>query len=332
VRQPQVARGPALRLALLVLALLLAAPVLGSAVRAVVAAAFLAELLTDGAIPALARFTRPPTLRPAGPDTDLHAASDLGPARPLVLVHGYAPEGRRDARVRAAADRLARAGFDVLVPTVPGLTAGRLRPADVDAVVAALASRSAPTVLVAVSVGAGPALLAAADARVRDRVTLAVTLGGYASAHHLLRFYLTGEHGFGDVRGRVPHDPAVVGAFLAANADVVGDGGPALAGDAERAATFLAALPRDVALLLDRLSPATTIGDVRARLRLVHGIDDVAVPFTESLRLAAARPRGTRVTLVKMIHHVEPGDARAWARAATDVLALWSVVYTMLAP
>ena len=48
--------------------------------------------------------------------------------------------------MREAAALLARAGFDVAVPTIPGLTRGRLRPDDVEPVVATLAARTAPTV------------------------------------------------------------------------------------------------------------------------------------------------------------------------------------------
>jgi hypothetical protein len=84
--------------------------------------------------------------------------------------------------VQHAAELLARAGFDVAVPTIPGLTRGRLRPEDVEPVVATLAVRAAPTAMIAVSVGSGPALLAAADPRVRDRVSVVLSLGGYAGA------------------------------------------------------------------------------------------------------------------------------------------------------
>ena len=100
--------------------------------------------------------------------------------------------------MRQAAALLARAGFDVAVPTIPGLTRGRLRPDDVEPVVATLAARAAPTVIVSVSVGAGPALLAAAEPAVRERVRVVLSLGGYASATELLRFFLTGDFRWGD--------------------------------------------------------------------------------------------------------------------------------------
>src|SRR2546430_6232807 len=50
-------------------------------------------------------------------------------------------EGKDDPRVREAAALLARSGFDVAVPAIPGLTRGRLRSDDVAPVVATLAAR-----------------------------------------------------------------------------------------------------------------------------------------------------------------------------------------------
>src|SRR5262249_43175281 len=146
----------------------------------------------------------------------------------------------------AAAALLARAGFDVAVPTIPGLTRGRLGPEDVEPVVGALAARAGPTVVVGVSVGAGPALLAAADSRVPGGVKAALRLGGYASAREVLRFWLTGTYAYDGIRGRVEHDPELVRMFLRANADRLDP--------ASRAA--LDAGPREAAeRLLDSPSP-----------------------------------------------------------------------------
>ena len=129
------------------------------------------------------------------------------------------PAGKDDPRVREAAALLSRAGFDVAVPTIPGLTRGRLGSEDVEPVVAALAARAEPSVVVAVSVGAGPALLAAADPRVRDRVRAVLSLGGYASASEVVRFWLTGAYGYDGLGGRVAHDPELVRMFVRANGD-----------------------------------------------------------------------------------------------------------------
>jgi pimeloyl-ACP methyl ester carboxylesterase len=242
-------------------------------------------------------------------------------------VHGYAPAGKDDARVRAAAALLARSGFDVAVPTIPGLTGGRLRPDDAAPVVATLTARP-PAVLVAVSVGSGPALLAAAEPAARDRVRVALVLGGYASAAELLRFFLTGDYAWNGIRGHVAHDPAVVGAFIEANADLLDAATRArIAADPAGAAALLAAPPPALEALLARLSPLRVADRIRAPLVLVHGYDDPAVPYTESLRLAAARPARTRVVLVRALAHVEGAPEGNRLRALGELARLLLVFY-----
>jgi pimeloyl-ACP methyl ester carboxylesterase len=326
VRQPEVAR-----LLSLLAAALLVVPVLQAGVRLLLAAAFVAEFVSAGAARPLSALTLPPrreALPVAGAEVDRWVA--LGGA-PLVLVHGYAPGGKDEPRVREAAALLARAGFEVAVPTIPGLTRGRLRPDDVRPVVATLAARAAPTVVVAVSVGAGPALLAAADPTVRDRVGVVLSLGGYASAPEVLRFFLTGDYAWGDVRGRVVHEPDVVRWFLEANGDLLDTSAREALADPARAAALLAAPSPPVAALLEALSPERVAGRISARLVLVHGLDDRAVPYTESLRLAAARPADTRVVLVRLLDHVEAGRPRAWLSTLRDLGRLILVVHGLRA-
>ncbi len=294
-----------------------------------VTTAFLVEFLSDGRWAPLSRLTDAPTRRRLtvrGMDFEVLSASPAHAS--LVLVHGFAPAGNRDPRLQTAAALLARAGFAVVVPTIAGLTQGRLRPEDVEPVVTALALRPPPVTLVAVSVGAGPALLAATDPRVSDRVETVVVLGGYASARELVRYFLTGAYAFGDVRGETRHDPEVVRAFITANADLVDV--PlrrALeAGDVTAVETALAAL----APLLDALSPERVAPHIPGRLILIHGRGDPAVPYTETLRLAAARRGDTTVVLVGVIGHVE-GEGGGRLGAARDLLALWGVTYAMIA-
>jgi pimeloyl-ACP methyl ester carboxylesterase len=324
VRQPEVAR-----LLTLAAAALLVVPVARTALDLVVAVAFLVEFLSAGQYRPLSTVTGPArraSLSVAGAEVDRWTRRG---GEPLVLVHGYAPGGKDEPRVQAAAALLARAGFDVAVPTIPGLTSGRLRPEDVSPVVATLAARATPTAVVAVSVGAGPALLAAADPAVRDRVRIVLSLGGYASAPELLRFFLTGEYAFEEARGRVVHDPAVVRSFLEANDDLLDTSVQAALADPARAAAVLASPPPPLADLLARLSPERIAREIRARLVLVHGVDDRAVPYTESLRLAAARPDDTEVVLVHLVEHVEGTRIRAWTTAAREMGALVLVVYAL---
>jgi pimeloyl-ACP methyl ester carboxylesterase len=319
VRQPEVAG----RLAALAFALVLAAPVAPAGVSLVLSAAFLTEFLTDGALPALDAVTPTPSRASLGPSVDRWTGAALGVAPPLVLVHGYAPEGKDDLRLARAARLLARVGFDVVVPTLPGLTRGRLRPDDAAPVVQALATRPGPWAIVSVSIGAAPAFAAAADASVRDRVRVLLALGPHASAAETLRFWLTGAFDFGGISGWVTHDPALVRVFVEANADLVDAPTRAAlaAGDIAGVERALSDLPPSTRSLLERLSPARAIPEVRARVILVHGYADRAVPYTESLRLAAARPAKTDVVLLQTVGHVEATPGSLW-RATREGLRL----------
>jgi len=329
VRQPEIAP-----LLTLLLAVLLVVPVARTAGDVGLGAAFLIEFLTDGAWRPLSMLTATPHREPMpvpGAAVDRWIGAAIVPV-PLVLVHGYSPEGKDDPRVRQAAALLARAGFDVAVPTVPGLTRGRLRPEDAAPVVAALAARAAPTAILSVSIGAGPALLAAAEPAVRERVGIVLSLGGYASAAELLRFFLTGDFQWGAIRGHVTHDPEIVRQFIEANADLLDRPARDVLADPAAAASALQAPPPSLTRLLDQLSPERMVRHIRARLVLVHGVHDPAVPYTESLRLAAARPERTRVILVGVVGHVEAARGVAWLSRVRELGALLLAVYSLSRP
>ena len=335
MRQPEVARlAPAVRAVSFALAVVLVLPLLHFSRAAIVSAAFVVEFLSGGTVPALARVTPPPVRRPLllpGVAVDLYTLSGVQPRTPLVLVHGLAPEGKDDPRLAHAAGLLARVGFEVAVPTIPGLTRLRLRPDDREPVVATLAARKAPTLVVGVSVGVGVALLATAEPALRDRVELVLSLGGYASARELVRFYLTGEYAYDGVRGHVAHDPELIRMFLAANADLLDASAQRVLGatDPAMVSNALESLSPGLARLLDTLSPVRVVDRIAARLILVHGRGDVAVPYSETLRLAAARPERTRVVLVGVVGHVEhAGSSVAWTQLV-DMLRLWSVMYAL---
>jgi fermentation-respiration switch protein FrsA (DUF1100 family) len=328
----------------LALAVLLALPFFASGWTLLLTTSFLAEFLGQGRWRPLSGLTREPlvrplpALRPAAAGTrsvpvDLYTRAALRRAPGLVLVHGLAPEGKDDARLREAATLLARSGFAVAVPTVEGLTALRLRPDDADAVSAGVqALRSAGCRRVAVlgiSLGAGPSLLAASDPAVASGISAVLALGGYASAVELLRYTLTGAYAFGGVTGRAETvlEPAIA-QFARANAELLDDAGQRLVDNRDPAAVDerVRALPRSTRDLLEALSPGRTIGGLRAPLFLIHGRQDPAVPFTESLRLdAAARAAGrpVRTAIVGAVGHVE-ADLRA---GLADLLRLWTTFY-----
>jgi acetyl esterase/lipase len=331
------------RLAWLLVALMLAAPALWRAWDAAATTAFLVEFLSEGRWRPLFRMSGPPAssrladlARGDRADIDLYVVSGLPRPPGLVLVHGLAEAGKDDPRLRDAARLLARAGWAVAVPSVPGLTQMRLRPADAGpvevAVEALVRARYDPVALVAVSVGAGPAVIAAAAmGQASPPVappSAILLLGAYASTRELLRFTLTGEYRLGPLRGtREVHEEAI-GRFARANADLLDAAGVALAinRDPSQVAALLGALPAPTRQLLDALSPETHLGRLRVPLFLVHGRDDPVVPFTESLRLErAARAAGVpaRLALVGAVEHVEGGRTGALG----DAWRLWTTFY-----
>ena len=339
MREPEVG-GLLPALAWLGLAFLIFLPVLSGLWTLFTTTAFLAEFLSEGRLPFLSAVTPPPGVRslPTSEgrslDADLYQPFARWPPRNLVLVHGLSPAGKTDPRLQEGARLLARAGFRTLVPTLSGLTRFRPRPEDAETVVRAIQelSRSGRVKIMGISVGAGPALLAAADPRVAAEVSAVLSLGGYASTAELLRYFLTGTYRYGTVAGQVRLDPLPVRHFVQANTDLLDDSAWRLLNNRDHAQ--VESLVRDLSPglrnLLDALSPERVIGQLRGRLFLVHGKNDPAVPFTESLRLAdLARGRvPTRLVLLSAVVHVEPEAAATggWG-AVGELLALWALTY-----
>jgi len=323
----------------LAVALGLAGPALVQGSTVLTSAAFLAEFLSEGrwrplsaiAPDVLIRALASPGDGPRVP-IDLYLAPRLRRGPGLVLVHGLSSSGKDAPRLRAAAALLARAGFAVAVPTVEGLRVLRLRPEDARAVVAAMGALEraghGPVAILGVSLGAGPALLAAADPGVAASVSAVLALGGYASAVELLRYTLTGAYRLDAIAGRRPVDEAAIALFARANAELVGAAGRRLVDnrDPEAVDRLVADLPDETRQLLVSLSPAHALTGLHAPLFLVHGRDDPAVPFTESLRLARAAGeagRAARVVVVGSLGHVEP-EQRA---GLGDLVRLWGALY-----
>jgi pimeloyl-ACP methyl ester carboxylesterase len=323
----------------LVLAALLSLPAVSSGWNVLTSTCFLGEFLSGQRWKPLSAITHEVVVHQITASAsgravavDIHLAPSFASAPGLVLVHGLSPQGKDDPRLRQAASLLARAGWAVAVPTVEGLTRLRLRPEDSVAVVAAIQAlvqeTHLPVAVLGVSLGAGPALLAATDPTVSSSVSAVLALGGYASAVELLRYTLTGAYRFGKTERRRPVDEAAIAEFARANRELVDAAGRRLLDnrDPEAVDRLVLALPPDTRRLLDALSTQNEIGRLQAPLFLVHGRDDPAVPFTESLRLeAAARAAGVRVrtVIVGSLSHIEP-ESRAGPR---DLLELWATFY-----
>jgi len=270
----------------------------------------------------------------------------------LVLVPGAAPRGRDDPRLRALAGTFARLGFEVLVPEIPSLRRLRVRATDVRHIADAIgyagsrpgaAGGSAIGVL-AISYSVGPAVLAALETDVRDKVGFVVGIGGYYDLTAVVTFFTTGRYRSGPRapwRFRAPN-PYGKWVFALSNADFIESArdrvnlraialrkrqdpnariadlvtqlGPEGARvyalivnrDAARVPALLAGLPAPALREFRALDLAgKDFRGLRARLILIHGRDDPIVPHTESAKLAqAVGKERASLFIVRSLAHV----------------------------
>ncbi len=268
----------------------------------------------------------------------------------IVLVPGLAIAGRHDPRLVALARTLARVDFMVLIPDVPGFRAYRMGSEDVEVLVAAILALEAtpemqarlPVGIGAFSFAVGPALIAALDARVAERVDFIVAVGGYQDLRRLITYYTTSAHR-DDRDTPTPYEKgkwifalgvseklpdasdrlaiqAVARRAIYANtgeSDVpapasLGPGGAALLElltntTPERVPTLLARLPAPLRAEITALNPAEqSMNNLHAHLLLLHGRGDTIIPYTESIALAESVPAdGADLFIIDGLAHVD---------------------------
>ena len=299
----------------------------------------------------LGRITPPPS-RTRLPEADLWLPGAGAPRASLVLAPGFSEDGRDDPRLQPLAESLARAGFAVRVPVLPGAQRLTLDPADIAAMRRAAAAEAAAgrrVALAGISFAAAPALLAGQE----GAASLIVTLGGFHAMEDLAVFAATGAHRAPGETGwrRDAPSPFAAGAFLLAVSAALPDGTDRLVlrvaahrlladpaaplGDLAPQLTQsgravlalvqernpdavparLAALPPLVRERLAALDPA------RATLRTctlaIHGLADTVIPWTQSAARGAALPPGRAVVVtVPGFGHIEPAGVPAEGQLA----------------
>ena len=305
---------------------------------------------------------------PAGTlDADLYRPARAHGA--ILLVHGLSSSGRRQPDLETLARLLAREGQLVLVPQFPGLAAFRLTGVEVDQIRAALEDlirRHGAAGIAGFSFGAGPALLAAAGF---PRLRIVGSFGGYADLRNVIRFITTGVHHLDGVRHVQPQQEYNRWKLLAILAGFVGEarerrvldaiaerklrnpaddvtaleralGGEArgllaLALNRDETAVdgLLAGLPARAQRALDALAPLPVVPSLTGRILIAHGAGDDSIPFTESLRLAAAAGGRAHVSILRTFHHT--GAAPLWTSLgdrAGDGARLLRITHHLLAP
>jgi alpha-beta hydrolase superfamily lysophospholipase len=264
---------------------------------------------------------------------DLYVPAD-GTRAGIVLVPGLAVAGKDDPRLVALARTFARVGFLVLIPEMRGFRSFRMSAEDVHVLVAAVQALAEqpelqprlPVGIGAFSFAVGPALIAALDARVAERISFVVAVGGYHDLRRLIAYYTTGAHR-DDRNTPTPYDKGkwifalgvseklpdatdrlavqtVARRAIYANTreqDLPTPAGLSPGGAAllellgnttpERVPLLLARLPAPLRAEISALNPAEQPMDtLEARLLLLHGRSDNIIPYTESIALAASIP------------------------------------------
>lgn len=197
--------------------------------------------------------------------------------------------------------------------------------------------------MVAFSYAAGPALLAALEPAIRERTSFILAVGGYHDLEQVLAFFTTGwfrqedcwhylepnEYGkwvfiLGNLhRLDDPADQTLLRAMARRKMEDLDAGLDDLAAqlqgkgkdlyafitnrDPQRAPELLERLPEGVRADIAALNLANKdLSRLGARLILIHGYDDSIIPYTESLALATAVPKGqARLFLVDGLAHVD---------------------------
>ena len=197
----------------------------------------------------------------------------------VVFLNGVTQRGRFHPTVRKLARSLARAGYLVAVPDVPGVRRGTLTAstlAGTDAVVAAVCGRrdvrGGRVALFGVSVGGSLALLAAEDPQLSSRVRVVAALAPYTNLADVVRIATTSSYVRNGMLHRYTSKPFA--ALVAAR-------------------SLAAALPRglDRSLLLQRLEAVP---------------DNSHDPLAALRRLDARRLRPVARTLVRLLTNRDP--------------------------
>lgn len=308
--------------------------------RAYIAARLLAQIISAPAAGEVVRL--PPTLWPVlytgrAVESDVYAAASRHADHPyrdragVVVVHGVVPDGKDDPRLQHLCRALARAGFVVLVPDIADLKSARLDPRMINDVAGAVESLSGatgrPVGLVGISIGAGPAILAATRENLRDRVSFVLTIGGYASLRSVLEKALappttTISPEMAEAREGLRRK------LIDANADLLGESATRLR-NSPGVIPRWEEMPDALRSAAEALSPEGTVASLKAPIFLAHSETDPVIAPAESRRLYdAARRAGLPARLVtfRLFSHVD----RAGFPRPTDLWRLFSLLYSVL--
>jgi acetyl esterase/lipase len=245
-----------------------------------------------------------------------------GPWPAWLFVNGAHPDRRREPVVTRLAHGLARAGFLVLVPDLPGLGEGTITTRTLEATAAVTAAavdrpdvRHGQVALIGASTGAGLALVTAGRDQLATRISVVAAVAPYANLDKLVCMATTSfyedDAGFERYGVTDLHRDVVTRSLVAAAGEA---GRPVVEAllantDPERFAELYAGLPVDVRTLVEELSPLRAAGRVKAHVEVIVPPQDEYFPLGEARSLAAALPDAT-LTVTGTLDHTRPSLGR----------------------
>jgi len=275
----------------------------------------------------------------------------------LVFMNGATPEGRDHPTVRSLGLAMARAGFVTYVPDLAGVARGELSPGTLaeSSAVAEFAAGSGTTAggrvgVAGVSVGATLALLAAADPRLQQRISVVACVAPFGDLAEVMRLATTGTYRDGERLARhmpppylrvglarslaamLPGTPATEALCRDLRALVIDSDSAvelpvrsfrAAGHDAESVFALLAntdparfdvlydALPSDVQAAVVSLSPVRVAELLRAPVEIATAPNDAYFPLSQARALAAASTC-VRLTITSLLAHATPRFSAAY--------------------
>jgi len=132
----------------------------------------------------------------------------------MIVFTPLAQEDESSAAAINFLKGLAKLGFTVMVPLWPGRPLGTINETDPKDLAGSIDWFSkqdfiekGPVGLVAISYGAGPALIAAADEHIKNKIKYLVLLSGYVDLLAATETIVTGKFSYGKIKGEVEPDP-----------------------------------------------------------------------------------------------------------------------------
>lgn len=268
----------------------------------------------------------------------------------IVLIPGVAAQGKDDLRLVAFATTLARSRFMVLVPEISNLRELKIRAEDsrtiIDAFTYLISRPEFPAQgqagIGAFSYAVGPAILAALDPEIREKIDFILSVGGYYDIEKVITFFTTGyfkndngwqyikpnEYGkwvfalnnverlskqtdkeiFYAIAQRKMDNPNASIEDLTNNLSVEANSILALLKNQNHneTITLITDIPNAIRTDLNALNLSNkNLSQLNAKLILLHGIDDDIIPYTESILLSRAVAEGqSELFIVDGLAHV----------------------------